>query len=269
MRTPRPAEAQAFLDAATFVWHQRFELAPGVVTPGVSDVGFLDGLTGLGEDCRGLRILDVGTTNGGLAFELARRGADVTAVDIADEGYFGFALLRDLLDAPVPFVRASVYELPDQVDGRFDVVIALGLLYHLRHPLLALDQLRRVTAGELVVESAVADADEGDRPGIVQYFRRDELGGDRSNWFAPTAATLVDMVESSGFEVLERRSWPDPAPTRASVRARVTTGPPEFQQISYERPFTAVEVDGDRHEWSGRRSPPSSSPEVAEGAQRG
>lgn len=248
MRSPGADEARAFIDAATFVWHQRFELAPGVFTPGVSDVEFLFGLTGLHDDCSGVRVLDVGTTNGGLAFDLARRGADVTAVDIAGDQHYGFAPLRSLLDAPVRFVRASVYELPDHVDGPFDVVLALGVLYHLRHPLLALDQLRRVTGRELVLETAVADAEEGDRPGVLRYFRGGELGNDPSNWFAPTTATLSDMVESSGFEVVERRSWPDPHPTRASVRAKVTSGPPEFELLSYERPFTTALVEGHGHQ---------------------
>ena len=244
MRTPTDDEARSFIEASTFVWHQKFDLAPGVTTPGVSEVRFLDSLTGLGPDCSGLRILDVGTTNGGLAFDLARRGAEVTAVDIASDTHFGFAAIRELLDAPVRFVHGSVYQLPELVDGTFDVVVAQGLLYHLRHPLLALDQLRAVTGGTLVVETAVADAEVGDVPGTLRYFRRDELAGDPSNWFAPTTSTLVDMVESSGFRVVETRSWPEDAPTRASVRAERTPGRPEFAHISYERPLSHVRIDG-------------------------
>ena len=73
--TASAREAAAFIASAGFVWHQRFDLAPGVATPGVSSVEFLLNRAGVPADLTGLSVLDVGTTNGGCAFEAERRGA--------------------------------------------------------------------------------------------------------------------------------------------------------------------------------------------------
>src|SRR5258707_15780879 len=83
LRTATPAAAAEFIERAEFVWHQRWELAPGVWTPGSSDVGWLCHLAKLPADLTGQSVIDVGTTNAGTAFELERRGASrVVAVDI-------------------------------------------------------------------------------------------------------------------------------------------------------------------------------------------
>jgi hypothetical protein len=67
-------EAKAFIESSGFVWHQRFELAPGVWTPGVSSVPWLASAAGLPADLSGATVLDVGTTNAGTAFELRGEG---------------------------------------------------------------------------------------------------------------------------------------------------------------------------------------------------
>ena len=157
---PTPEAARAFLDRSEFVWHQRFELAPGVWTPGVSPVPWLCNAAGLPADLSGVTVLDVGTTNAGTAFELERRGAArVVAVDIFDPDWFGVRALTEFLESNVEYVRASVYELAERFAEPFDLVIFWGVLYHLRHPLLALDNLRKVTRGEASLETAVCDAE--------------------------------------------------------------------------------------------------------------
>ena len=91
-RPSSPAELAARTD---FVWHQRFELADGVYTPGASDIPWLMDKAAVPERLDGATVLDIGTTNGGAAFECERRGARrVVAVDIADENWFGFAALK-------------------------------------------------------------------------------------------------------------------------------------------------------------------------------
>lgn len=94
----------------------------------------------------------------------------------------------------------------------------MGLLYHLRNPLLALDRIRTVCKGELYIESFVCDArlvcseqhkaplpiaypDLQDIP-VMRFFPRDELNGDHSNWWGPNALCLVQMTESAGFDVM-------------------------------------------------------------------
>ena len=164
MASLTPERATELAQRTEFVWHQRFELAPGVFTPGVSNVPFLLQMAGVPERLDGATVLDIGTTNGGAAFECERRGAErVVAVDIADADWFGFAVLRDALNSRVEHVQGSIYELPERLKEQFDLVLFWGVLYHLRHPLLALDNVRRLTRGTASIETAVCDFELDER----------------------------------------------------------------------------------------------------------
>lgn len=239
--TPTPAAAAQFIERADFVWHQRFELAPGVWTPGVSPVAWLCDLARLPVDLSGHTVLDVGTTNAGTAFELERRGAArVVAVDIFDPDQFGVRALTEFLDSKVEFVQSTVYELAERFPERFDLVICWGVLYHLRHPLLALDNLRAVTSNQASLETAVCDSELPRRQRerrLARFYRHDELAGDSSNWFAPTVTALEDWCGSAGFEVERLSAWPERGPQRAMVRLRPILGAAEYEQLSYERPL--------------------------------
>jgi hypothetical protein len=118
-------------------------------------------------------------------------------------GLPGVAALMKFLDSKMEYVRASVYELGDRFRERFDLVIFWGVLYHLRHPLLALDNFRTVTAGEASVETVVRRRASTTRAFAlaVRCYRRDELSTDPSNWFAPTVAALEDWCISAGFAI--------------------------------------------------------------------
>ena len=144
------------------MWHQRFELAGGVYTPGASDIPWLMNKAAVPERLDGATVLDIGTTNGGAAFECERRGARrVVAVDIADENWFGFVTLKRALGSSVDHVQSSIYELPELLGEQFDLVLFWGVLYHLRHPLLALDNVRRLARGTVSIETAVSDHELG------------------------------------------------------------------------------------------------------------
>jgi tRNA (mo5U34)-methyltransferase len=125
------------------------------------------------------------------------------------------------------------------------VVLFLGVLYHLRHPLLALDEVRGLTRGTMLLETAVSDHELGEHSGnaLARFYRRNELGGDPSNWFAPTARALIDWCTSCGFDTELIDAWPDAAAERAAVRCTPTAAAPEWQQLSYERPLR-VDVVG-------------------------
>jgi len=139
-------------------WYHRIELAPGVITPGCDDspgkCAILDRL-GFPADCTGLRVLDVGTADGFFAFEAERRGADVTALDIRPPEQNGFAIAARALGSRVAYQQRCVYDVRPERDGRFDVVLFLGVLYHLRHPLLALDRMRQVVTdgGRMLIDT--------------------------------------------------------------------------------------------------------------------
>lgn len=234
------SEAEQMAARNDFIWHQRFELGEGIFSPGVSNMPWLWEIAGVPDDLTGKTVLDIGTTNGGTAFMAERRGAKrVVAVDIYDEDRFGFGALKKALGSQAEFVCASIYELPQVLEEKFDVVFFWGVLYHLRHPILALDNLRAVSRDLVYIESAVADHELGEQASmsIARYYRLDELGNDGSNWFAPTTPCLVDWCISSGLKPIKVDSWPEQAPTRGHVAARVTDGPPEYLSFSYELPL--------------------------------
>ena len=208
--------AERLVAQATFHWHQRFALAPGFYAPGDNDVERLFAVAQVPDDLSGLSVLDVGTSNGGVCFEAERRGAArVIGADIAPIEHCGFDSLRNLLGSSAEFVQASIYVLPEVLAGeQFDLVIFWGVLYHLRHPLLALDSLRRLVRGVALLETAVCDAELPRR--ASRDFRScastvgNELDGDASNWFAPTTRALLDWCGSSGFESTLLGAWPPP-----------------------------------------------------------
>jgi len=217
----------------SILWHQRFELTAGVISPGVHDIGHLLTRIGFPADLRGQRVLDIGTCNGFAAFEAERRGARrVVAVDVYDPDRFGFDRLAHAYESQVEFLKASVYELPELLDEPFDHVLFLGVLYHLRHPLLAVDALYEIVEGTLYCETAVV-ADVGCS---ADFFPRDELAGDTSNWWAPSATCLRGWFETGGFVIDQCELWPTAAPTRGMVIAR-RSGIPEYRAISGEVPL--------------------------------
>lgn len=238
---PSAEAARSFIDASSFVWHQRWELVDGVMTPGVHAIDVLFELGGVPSDLRGKRVLDIGTSNGGAAFQMERWGAErVVAVDIYPPDWFGFDRLSRFLGSNVEYLQGSVYDLERLVGGeRFDYVLFWGVLYHLRHPLLALDQVRSVVArnGLVDIETAISDDFLGDRAElpVARFYRRDELARDGSNWFSPTVACFQDWCASSGLEPEKVEVWGEGEGMRALAVCRATD--PEYLGLSYEVPL--------------------------------
>jgi SAM-dependent methyltransferase len=215
------------------VWHQRLQLSKDVFSPGVNDIEALLNLTGVPDRLDGLSVLDIGTCNGGAAFIAEQRGADrVVAVDIYDPSWFGFDRLAEALDSKAEFVKASIYELPGVLAEEFDIVLCLGVLYHLRHPLLAIDSLRTLTHGRLYVETAVCTDDS---KFSTSEFHPGAYRGDSSNWFIPSERCLRDWFATSGFTVERTQVWPEDDPSRALLVGTPTER--DFLTASYEVPL--------------------------------
>ena len=199
-------------------WHQRWELAPGVFTPGVNDTARLMDRAQVPADLSGLRVLDIGTYNGCCAFECERRGAsEVVALDIMNPERTGFSRLHAMLDSRAEYVRASAYELDPERHGSFDLVLFFGVLYHLRYPHLALDRIRTVCRGTLRIETHVLDgrfAHAKRIPRVLgrlavraargvpmwrQYRARELHPEDGSNLLGPNAAAVLASLHDCGF----------------------------------------------------------------------
>lgn len=203
---------------------------------------------GFPADLTGKRVLDIGAWNGCASFECERRGArEVVALSL-EHPDSGFNQLKDVLQSERSrFVRGSIYNLDAGELGKFDVVLCFGVLYHLRYPMLGIDNLRRVASGALFVESHVLDnclLREGgkrryklagihgwlSRLSLIQFYQSDELYGDSSNWFSPSMSALAGLLESAGFTVDFARTQDD----RGYFGCRVKPGLPPFLQQSYE-----------------------------------
>ena len=246
---PPPSEARAFIERSSFVWHQRWELVEGVMTPGIHPIDMIFDFGAVEHDLRGKRVLDVGTANGGAAFLMERWGAErVVAVDMFAPDWFGFEQTKEFLGSNVEYVEGSVYSLARLVgEAQFDFVLFWGVLYHLRHPLLALDEVRAVVApgGRVDVETAVSDDEvhgAGELP-VARFYRGDELGGDGSNWFAPTVACLRDWCGSAGLDVEHVAVWGDGQMKRGLAVTHRADGAPEYLDVSYELPLRARPVE--------------------------
>ncbi len=168
------ASARELVSDPNIIWHQRFALSKNVEAPGANDIEWLLARLQFPERLDGLSVLDIGTTNGAAAFIAETRGASrVVATDILPSSQFGFAQLADRLASGVEFIQSSIYELPDLLNETFDIVLFLGVLYHLRHPLLGLDSVRRLTRGRLFLESAISgDARE---QSTATFYRRGRI----------------------------------------------------------------------------------------------
>jgi tRNA (mo5U34)-methyltransferase len=209
--------------AAHSPWYHQIELAPGVVTPGVHPsaavLAELDGL-GLPADARGLRVLDIGCRDGFFAFAMEARGAEVIGIDYAEPEMTGFGVAAEVLASTVTFRVENVYNLDPARHGTFDLVLFLGVLYHLRNPLWALDRIREVTrpGGLMFVRSQMATlgAVNGMDAPLWQFFPRDELVGDATSKWGPNMPGLLRALEECRFEPVRSTT----AGGRACVCAR-------------------------------------------------
>lgn len=196
-------EARAAM-ATVAHWYHRIELAPGVVTPGVNDSPRVLQELDLPADLRGARALDLGARDGFFAFELERRGADVLAVDYFAAEETGFAVAARALGSRARFLRANLFDLRPRDVGTFDVVLFLGLIYHLPDPMRALRLVRGLCRKHLWLESHLGftDPEGASGPPLMLFYPRRTLGGDGTNYWGPNRACLRAMLEENEFRVV-------------------------------------------------------------------
>jgi tRNA (mo5U34)-methyltransferase len=195
-------------------WFHRIELAPGIFTSGVEDTPRKAELIQLPADLTGKSVLDIGAYDGYFSFEAERRGAGyVLAYDHLPPELSGFDIARQVLKSKVEHRVGSVYDLDPSVLGEFDIVLFLGVIYHLRSPLLALQRIHGVCKGEMYIESQIST----DLSGMTaQFYPFDELNNDPTNWWAPTRPCLEGWLKSHGFQPKFLAEWSSRAAYRCT-----------------------------------------------------
>jgi tRNA (mo5U34)-methyltransferase len=200
---------QLISEVAKISWFHSIDLGGGVVTPGWEGTRTKEKLSRLGlpEDLAGLSVLDIGAWDGFFSFEAERRGAArVLATDSyswSGEGWGtkdGFRLARNVLRSKVEDKDIDVLDISPETVGMFDLVLFLGVLYHLRHPLLGLERVYSVTKGQLILETHVQLS--GKRP-LMAFYPGSELYGDPTNWWGPNPAAIAAMLRTVGFRKVQ------------------------------------------------------------------
>lgn len=191
-------------------WFHCIQLPYGIVTPGTREPDAWQ-LYKLPERLDEKSVLDVGAWEGGFSFEAERRGAkSVLAVDLwnrkDDPGSMGYGwdnlvFARAAIGSKVETQYQSVYMLSPDFLGVFDVVLFLEVLYHLQHPLLALQKISSVCGSFLALETWI-DCVDVPYPAMA-FYEGPELNGDPTNWFGPNRACVEGMLRTVGFKNIE------------------------------------------------------------------
>jgi tRNA (mo5U34)-methyltransferase len=171
------------------------------------------------SDLSGKTVLDIGCNAGFYSIEMKRRGADrVVGIDF-DETYLAQARFAAAInEVEIEFRQMSVYDVA-KLGEKFDVVLFMGVLYHLRHPLLALDLIHEHVAKDLFIfQSMQRGSDDAEpvnenyhfwqtdifeRPDFPRmYFIEKKYANDPTNWWIPNRACTEAMLRSAGFKTL-------------------------------------------------------------------
>ncbi|HKR95214.1 MAG TPA: TIGR04290 family methyltransferase [Candidatus Angelobacter sp.] len=178
------------------------------------------------EDLSGLSVLDIGCNGGFYSIELKKRGASrVLGVDVDDRYLDQARFAAQVLGLDIELAKCSVYDV-DSIAGQFDYVLFMGVFYHLRYPLYALDKVIKKVKGTLVFQTMIRGAlnspelkddyhfwnteifSRSDFP--CMYFIEKNYAGDPTNWWIPNHGAMEAMLRSSGLEIKahpEQETW--------------------------------------------------------------
>jgi tRNA (mo5U34)-methyltransferase len=190
-------------------------------------------------------VLDVGCNAGFYSIEMKRRGAArVLGLDAQRDLIRQAEFVRDVLGLDIDYERKSVYDLDPFAMGQFDVTLALGLIYHCKHLVLALEKLFLITRRLCILETAIyppekapesfAYEEGGERPTLhpLAYVEnRPEAKEAVYNWFLPSTAALTALLKNVGFDEIE--VLPTANSDRAVIACQKHQPFPDSRSISY------------------------------------
>jgi tRNA (mo5U34)-methyltransferase len=182
-------------------WWHKIDLGNGVITPGIDITPEKLKWIQMSQNLAGKSVLDIGAWDGFFSFEAERRGARrVLAIDShvwKNGAKEGFELARKVLGSKVEDKEIDVMDISPENIGIFDYVLFLGVLYHLRHPLLALEKVSSVTKEQLVLETHV-ELIGGKRP-VMAFYAGNEMNNDPTNWCGPNPSAIRSILQDVGF----------------------------------------------------------------------
>ena len=217
--TVENSHADPFADSRTWRkefysrgWWHSFDLPDGTHIDGVNSMASQKHRISqfpIPEDLRGKRVLDIGAWDGWFSFEMERRGAEVMAVDNWDSSRF--REIHQLLGSRVDYRQMDMYDLTPERIGRFDIVLFMGVLYHLKHPLLGLERVCALTTEMAAVDSFVLREEhlpgqDLERLPVMAFYETDEFAGQTDNWVGPSLACLLAFCRTAGFARVELQS---------------------------------------------------------------
>jgi tRNA (mo5U34)-methyltransferase len=179
--------------------YHRTEVTDDLVIQGHYDMRRYLHHYGLPDDLSGQKALDIGTADGFFAREMERRGAEVSAIDVWEGDYYN--RLCECLGSSVRYVTKSVYDLEPDF-GSFDLVFCGSLLLHLSDPFRAVQAIRSVCRGQVILATTVmSDPSCEDRP-YVEFLGDRGDDGDREYWtyWAPNVTALLRWLEAADFK---------------------------------------------------------------------
>ena len=204
-------------------WYHNVVLAPGVMTnPPNPDYPasrwrVLD--QAIPKDLKGKSVLDIGCNSGFFSLEMKTRGADrVVGVDIMPHLLAQSRFGSHWFEQPLELYECGAYDV-DSLGSSFDVVMFIGVLYHLKHPLYALEKIASICKDTMYFQSVVrgpaGDVDPADDYPVSEvavfdqlawpklYFIEKKFNGDESNWWFATRSALKAMLRTAGFRTVE------------------------------------------------------------------
>lgn len=177
-------------------------------------------------DLSGCSVLDIGCNGGFYSIRMKQRGAErVLGIDVDDRYLNQARFAAETLGLNIEFQKRSVYEV-DSIDGQFDYVFFMGVFYHLRYPLFALDKVIKKVKKTLVFQTMIRGSEDVKEvatnyhfwnkeiftdPAFPQmYFIENRYADDPTNWWIPNRSATEAMLRSSGLEITshpESETW--------------------------------------------------------------
>ena len=204
-------------------WFLKMEVLPGFYSNGWSDPA-LEKLPyfGLPDDLSGKRVLDIGCAEGFFSFEAERRGArEVIGIDSSPDSVRRFNIIKEARQSAANAVLMNVYDLEPARLGTFDLVLFYGVFYHLKHPQYALERIRSVCTGDLLLQTYMLEEPSIKGTPWARYYPHGVLSGRHNErhdctvfWLFNSACCLA-ILDHVGFVDVEIISTPHPFVVKA------------------------------------------------------